>query len=488
MNRIIELKVSGNHLIKDDRYAGTSGEANVTDLRIEFDESWDNYAKTVVFWNAKGENPVERILTVDLLEDPDKSTRIYLCPIPGEPLEFDGTFDFVIKGYIDNKVKKSVGGRLSVLRSPDTNNANAPVDPTPSQAEQLQAQIDYIKENMTGGLDIVTYDLAAMGMPTVVVDGEPVSFEMDTSELSEQFATNMITMIAAFEYGGMAITKPCTFTPHSNIAMFNFYGFEIMVAVLIGDGEILVSAQFINHIPTVDAKDNGKILQVVEGEWIAAKSAVATPELWQQAIDAAWQANQKAQKLLDMAARGEFDGEDGKPGEPGPQGEPGIPGVQGPPGDPGIYYGTTTPPTDGSVKAWINPDGGATNVFIMKTVFTDRPSLWEWLEKNYSKSIMAFIVVGQDAIKGNIYRNVDNGARCYSIYTEHVALPDSYDVPNIIQYMVYNISDSDTTKVNNPCVSISEDDVKGDIGGQVIVPDSSWAPLGVRVTIYYFNA
>lgn len=156
-------------------------------------------------------------------------------------------------------------------------------------------------------------------------------------------------------------------------------------------------------------------------------------------------------------------------------------------GDPGIYYGTTTPPTDGSVKAWINPDGCAANVFIMKAVFTDRPSLWEWLEKNYSKSIMAFIVFGQDAIKGNLSRNVDNGVRCYSIYTEHVALPDSYDDPNNIQFMVFNISDSDATKANNPCVSISEDAVKGDIGGQVIVPDSSWAPLGIRVTIYYFN-
>lgn len=269
MNRIIELKVSGNHLIKDDRYAGTSGEANVTDLRIEFDESWDNYAKTVVFWNAKGENPVERILTVDLLEDPDKSTRIYLCSIPGEPLEFEGTFDFVIKGYIDNKVKKSVGGRLSVLRSPDTNNANAPVDPTPSQAEQLQAQIDYIKENMTGGLDIVTYDLVAMGMPTVVVDGEPVSFEMDTTELREQFATKMVTMVCNFEYSGLAFNNfAVTFTPHSNIAMFNFYGFEIMVAVLIGDGGISVSAQFANHVPTATPDDNGKILQVVDGDWV----------------------------------------------------------------------------------------------------------------------------------------------------------------------------------------------------------------------------
>lgn len=59
------------------------------------------------------------------------------------------------------------------------------------------------------------------------------------------------------------------------------------------------------------------------------ESEGATPELWQQAIDAAGQANQKAQELLDMAARGELDGPQGEPGPIGPQ------GIQGPKGDKG---------------------------------------------------------------------------------------------------------------------------------------------------------
>ncbi len=69
------------------------------------------------------------------------------------------------------------------------------------------------------------------------------------------------------------------------------------------------------------------------------ESEGATPELWQQAIDAAGQAidaadqaNEKAQALLDMADRGELDG---PPGETGPQGEQGPQGIQGPKGEKG---------------------------------------------------------------------------------------------------------------------------------------------------------
>lgn len=41
----------------------------------------------------------------------------------------------------------------------------------------------------------------------------------------------------------------------------------------------------------------------------------------------------------------------------GPAGADGAPGPAGADGDPGIYYGTDTPPTDGSVLVWVNPSG-----------------------------------------------------------------------------------------------------------------------------------
>ena len=142
MDRIIAVKVNGNHLTKDNRVAGVRGEANVTHLRITFDEGWDGYAKTVTFYNALGENAVKRTLTADLLEDIVASTRIYLCAIPGEALEEEGLMTFVIDGYADGKRQRSVGTELEVKPAPMADDAGEPADPTPTQAEQLQKQID----------------------------------------------------------------------------------------------------------------------------------------------------------------------------------------------------------------------------------------------------------------------------------------------------------------------------------------------------------
>ena len=149
MDRIIEVKVRGNHLTKDSRKAGTQHEANVTALRIDFDAGWDGYAKTVTFWDALGEHPVKRTLTADLLEDITKSTRIYLCLIPGEPMAYAGDMSFVIDGYADGKRQRSLEDRLRVTAADYAPDASQPTDPTPSQAEQLQAQIDTLLGDMS---------------------------------------------------------------------------------------------------------------------------------------------------------------------------------------------------------------------------------------------------------------------------------------------------------------------------------------------------
>ena len=144
MDGIINVKVGGNYLSKDNKNAGVRGEANVTSLRITFDESWDNYAKTVTFLDAHGNNPVKRIESVDLIKDISKDRRTYITPIPKEPLAIAGEMTFVIDGYIDGKRKRSMSDKLVVKDAPNPDNAGEPTDPTPTQAEQLQKQIDSI--------------------------------------------------------------------------------------------------------------------------------------------------------------------------------------------------------------------------------------------------------------------------------------------------------------------------------------------------------
>lgn len=147
MDRIIEVKVNGNYLTKDSDNAGVQHEANVTALRMEFDPGWDGYAKKVTWWDALGENPVERTLTADLLEDITASTRIYLCPIPGEALTEAGRCTFVIDGYVSGKRQRSVYGTLKVNAAPFLEEDERR-DLTPTQAEQLQAQIDTLLSDL----------------------------------------------------------------------------------------------------------------------------------------------------------------------------------------------------------------------------------------------------------------------------------------------------------------------------------------------------
>lgn len=142
MDRKIEVMVTGNQLIKDNDLAGVQGEANVTMLRICFGADWDGYAKTVTFWNAKGQNPVKRTLTADLLENMSKSMRVYLCPIPGEPLELAGRCSFIIDGYMNGKRMRSLDDTLKVRPAGMADHAGEPADPSPSQAEQIQAGIE----------------------------------------------------------------------------------------------------------------------------------------------------------------------------------------------------------------------------------------------------------------------------------------------------------------------------------------------------------
>lgn len=137
MDRIIEIKVFGNHLTKDSKNAGTRGEANITKLRITFDEGWDGYAKEVIFWDAYGENSVRIYITENLME----RKGVYLVPIPAEAMVRAGMLTFTIRGALENKIQASITGKLEVKDSPDI---LEPIPPTPSELTQLQNQMERI--------------------------------------------------------------------------------------------------------------------------------------------------------------------------------------------------------------------------------------------------------------------------------------------------------------------------------------------------------
>lgn len=148
MDRRIEVRVNGSYLEKDSNYAGVQHEANSTWLHIVFNDIWDSLSKKVTWWNAKGENPVEIILSTNYLDKPLESLLSYLVPIPGEAMEEDGQNTFVIDGYSEGLRVRSVEASLIVRPARYADTAGSPSDVTPTQAEQLQAEIDSMKEGI----------------------------------------------------------------------------------------------------------------------------------------------------------------------------------------------------------------------------------------------------------------------------------------------------------------------------------------------------
>lgn len=179
MDRIINVKVGGNYLLKDNKNAGVRGEANVTRLRITFDDGWlkENYAKKVTFWDAKGLNPV----VVDLLPTMAEDDRTYLVPIPKEPLAEEGKLTFVIEGEIEGKVQRSLSDTLEVKFSPVANNAGQAVPPTPDELTQVRNSLEEVKGDIIDTLKARDEAVNAKGI-AVTARGEAEQFSKSASD------------------------------------------------------------------------------------------------------------------------------------------------------------------------------------------------------------------------------------------------------------------------------------------------------------------
>ena len=357
MDRIIEVKVGGNYLTKDNQNAGVQHEANVAALRIVFDESWDGYAKKVTWWDAKGANPVERTLTADLLEDITQSTRIYLCPIPGEPLSEAGWCTFVLDGYVSGKRQRSISDRLLVKEAPFVAQADEPVDPTPTQAEQLQAEIDRIQ---------ATIQNAAQSAAAAAVSEANAAASATAAAESASGAAASAAAAGASEAAAKASEAAAKASETaSKTSEVNAKESELASAAS-------KSAAAVSQAAAESAKQEAVTAQkAAEAAKTAAQTAQGKAETAQMGAEAAQEgaetARQAVENLSVSSVTGEagteaavkktvseagevnleftipqgfqgpqgIQGEAGPAGPQGPQGETGAQGPQGPKGDPG---------------------------------------------------------------------------------------------------------------------------------------------------------
>lgn len=157
MDRTIEVVVNGEFVKKDSKNGGVQGEANATYLHITMSEDWEPYSKRIIWLDAYGENPVAVILynTIDELYDGADGLE-FTTPIPGEPLAEAGWCTFTIEGYSDDddgSIAITVSDSLQVKVN---NSYYAPAEPTATQAQQLQEQIEDAAQSVVDAL--ATFD------------------------------------------------------------------------------------------------------------------------------------------------------------------------------------------------------------------------------------------------------------------------------------------------------------------------------------------
>jgi len=137
MENII-IKINGQFVSKSSKNAGSAGSSETTMLTFVFDDSWNGYAKRVIWRDAKGENETSIILVPDVAE----STSCYTSTVPAEVMKVSGWCSFCIEGYYDlnsSKVMKSASDYLFVSYSYVTEEKS---ELTPDEAMQLQAEFE----------------------------------------------------------------------------------------------------------------------------------------------------------------------------------------------------------------------------------------------------------------------------------------------------------------------------------------------------------
>jgi hypothetical protein len=154
MDRIINVKVRGHYLTKDNNKAGVQGEANATHLHIEFNPSWEGLAKSVIFFNAHGQFPVKVTLTTNDIcaSDIVPGEGVYVTydvAIPREAMTEHGWAEFTLEGVKEGVVAKTLTDKLYVHEAPDTTYVEEPTEPpSPTELEKMQAQLESILENI----------------------------------------------------------------------------------------------------------------------------------------------------------------------------------------------------------------------------------------------------------------------------------------------------------------------------------------------------
>ena len=161
-NRIIKCQVANEFIKGAGQVIGAAGSHNDVELELEFSPLWDGTSKSIIWFDALGENPILTALTPHMLvsggDENELEREIYRVPIPAEPKAIEGNMRLTIKGVevVDGVERRAViaaTAEFKVLSAVWDPFAEETQDITPTQAEQFLAELDAIKEDITNAME-----------------------------------------------------------------------------------------------------------------------------------------------------------------------------------------------------------------------------------------------------------------------------------------------------------------------------------------------
>ncbi len=129
----INIKVNGIWLSPDWAVAGTRGSFGSAVMVFSFSPEWDGLAKRITFFPAEGSEPVAILIG-------NENVRV-----PDEVMAAAGNAGFVIDGVCEGEVFITKRGELRVVDTVSPG-GREPQIRTPSEYEQLRAEIERLKE------------------------------------------------------------------------------------------------------------------------------------------------------------------------------------------------------------------------------------------------------------------------------------------------------------------------------------------------------
>ena len=193
--RIIQCQVTDEYVRGAGVVVGAAGSHNDVALRLVFGPMWEGTTRSIVWKDALGGNPTVTILGTDLLEPGE--TEVYIVPIPAEPKAYAGDLSMTIKGAVvegNKETSATLTARafFTVMDSDWDENAMESGDITPTQAEQMQAQIDEIRSTIWDAVQSAekAADSAEQAANSVILAEQSANYVAGAVNIAEESALN----------------------------------------------------------------------------------------------------------------------------------------------------------------------------------------------------------------------------------------------------------------------------------------------------------